>query len=243
MPVMKFHEPYEAAFLPCEVMAYMLCPADEELRNAYLKQKMAQYTLFCSREDGLEFVPIEVCEDLVESIAAAKTDEMESIAVHGSIAGEILQTLIKMAASGKEASVNKAITYGSHYFREARDSLGGKISHSESSLWRAWSGFKPVAHLWAAFQIHVHSTENLSMPINPNSYLQQLSLANELGKLAQKLTSKNAKKPIFSSDELWTLPSSVELPRCTFRSRGLDEQELEWLRRNHKSSSVSKYDK
>lgn len=243
MPVMKFQEPYEAAFLPCEVMAYMLYPADEELRNAYLKLKMAEYTLFCSREDGLEFVPIEVCEDLLASRSIASTDDMKSIAIQGSITGEMLLTLIKLAASGEEPSVYKAITYGSHYFHEARDSLGGEISHSESSLRRAWSGFKPVAHLWAAFQIYVHSTENLSMPINPNLYLQQLSLANELGKLAQKLSSKHAPRPIFSSSELWTLPSSVELPKCELKPHGLEEQELKWLRRNHNMSSASKKDK
>lgn len=243
MPVMKFYAPYEAGFLPCEVMAYMLYPADEELRNAYLKQKMAEYTLFCSREDGLEFVPIEVLEDLLTSRSIASTDDMKSIAIQGSIAGEMLLTLIKLDASVKEASVEKAITYCQHYLHGAQAPSGKKIAHQKRTLRRAWSGFKPVAHLWAAFQIHVHSPpENLSMPINPNSYLLQLSLANELGKLAQKLSSKNAAKPIFSSNELWTLPSSVELPRCTFRSPGLDEQELEWLRRNHKSSSVSKYD-
>lgn len=243
MPMMKFHQPYEAAFLPCEVTAYMLHPVDEKRRNAYLAQKNAEYSLHCAREDKRESVPIEVLEFLLENPYTAITGEMESIAIQGSIAGEMLLTLVELAASGKEASVYKAITYGSHYFREARDSLGEEISHSKTSLRRAWSGFKTVAHLWAAFQIHVNSpSENLSMPINPNSYLLQLSLANELGKLAQKLSSKNAAKPIFSSNELWTLPSSVELPKCTFMPPGLDEQELEWLLRNHRSSSVSKYD-
>ncbi len=242
MPVMKFHSPYELAFLPFEVTAYMLYPADEKLRNAYLARKNAEYSLRCAREDKRESVPIEVLEFLLENPYTAITGEMESIAIQGSIAGEMLLILIELAASGKEASVYKAITYGSHYFREARDSSGEEISHSKTSLRRAWSGFKTVAHLWAAFQIHVHSPGNLSIPINPNSCLQQLSLANELGKLAQKLSSKHAPKPIFSSNELWTLPSSVELPKCTFMPPGLNEQELEWLLRNHRSSSVSKYD-
>jgi hypothetical protein len=241
MPVMKFHAPYEAAFLPFEVTAYMLHPADEKLRNAYLARKMAEYTLRCASEDGLESIPVEVLKDLLESPASAGTDAMESLSIRGSVAGEILLNLIKLTASGEDASVNKAIHLGAQYFQEARNSSGGRIASGERSIRRAWSAYMPVAHFWAALQIHVQSTANLATPISPDSYLQQLSLGNELGKLALKLTSKNAREPICTSNELWTLPSSAELPKCAFRCHGLDEREREWLR-SYKAPSVSKYD-
>jgi len=242
MPVMKFYAPYEAAFLPFEVTAYMLHPADEKLRNAYLTRKMAEYTLFCTREDGLESVPVEVLQDLLESPATAGENAMESLAIRGSVAGEILLNLIKLNASGEDASVNKAIHLGTQYFQEARNSLGGEIAPGERSIRRAWSAFMPVAHFWAALQIHAQSTVNLATSISPDSYRQQLSLGNELGKLALKLTSKNAREPICTSNELWTLPCSVELQKCAFRCHGLDEQEREWLR-SYKAPSVSKYNK
>lgn len=241
MPMMKFHAPYEAAFLPFEVTAYMLHPVDEKLRNAYLARKMAEYTLLCAREDRRESIPVEVLENLLESPASAGTDAMESLTIRGSVAGEILLNLIKLTASGEDASVNKAIHLGTQYFHEAQNSLGGKISPSERSIRRAWSAYMPVAHFWAALQIHVQSAANLATPINPDSYLQQLSLGNELGKLALKLTSKNAREPICTSNELWTLPCSVDLPKCAFRCHGLDEQEREWLR-SYKAPSASKYD-
>lgn len=241
MPVMTFHAPYEAAFLPFEVTAYMLHPADEKLRNAYLARKMAEYTLRCASEDGLESVPIEVLKDLLESPTSAAIDAMESLAVRGSVAGEILLNLIKLTASGEDASVNKAIHLGAQYFQDAQNSLGGRIAPGERSIRRAWSTYMPVAHFWAALQIHVQSTANLATPISPVSYLQQLSLGNELGKLAPKLISKNAREPACAPNELWTLPCSIELPGCTFRCHGLDEQEQDWLR-SYKAPSISKYD-
>ena len=209
--------------------------------SEYFTRKMAEYTLFCASGDGLESVPVEVLKDLLESPATAGADAMESLAIRGAVAGEILLNLIKLNASGEDASVNKAIHLGAQYFQEARNSLGGKISPGERSIRRAWSAFMPVAHFWAALQIHVQSTANLATPISSDSYLQQLSLGNELGKLAPKLTSKNAREPICTPNALWTLPCSVELPSCTFRCHGLDEQERDWLR-NYRAPSISKFD-
>lgn len=241
MPVMRFHAPYEAAFLPFEVTAYMLHPADEKLRSAYLARKMADYTLLCANEDGLESVPVEILKDLLESPAPAGMDAMESIAIRGSVAGEILLNLIKLSASGEDASVNKAIHLGAQYFQDAQNSAEKRIAPSDRSIRRAWSAYMPAAHLWAALRIHIQSTENLATPISPDLYLQQLSLATELGKLVPTLTSKNAKEPTLTPNDLWTLPYFVELPGCTFKCRGLDEHEREWLR-CYKAPSVSKYD-
>ena len=134
MPVMRFHAPYEAAFLPFEVTAYMLHPADEKLRNAYLARKMAEYTLHCANEDGLESVPVEILKDLLESPAPAGMDAMESIAIRGSVAGEILLNLIKLSASDEDASVNKAIHLGAQYFQEAQNSAEKRIAPSDRSI-------------------------------------------------------------------------------------------------------------
>lgn len=241
MPVMKFHAPYESAFLPVEVAAYMLHPSDENQRRAYLVRMMAEYTLWCANEDGLETVLVEVLKDLLEIAASTKTDTMESLTLRGSVAGEILLNLIKLNASGEEASVNKAIHLGAQYFQEAQNSLGGSIAPSESSIRRAWSAYMPVAHFWAALRIHVQSTENVSAPISPDLDLQQLSLATELGKLAPTLTSRNASKLICTPDDLWTLPHLIELPSCIFKCHGLEEDDLERLR-CYTAPSVSRYD-
>lgn len=241
MPVMKFHAPYEAGFLPCEVTAYMLHPADEKLRNAYLTKKMAEYTLFCATEDGLESVPTEVLKGLLESHDSAQANAVEKLSIMGSVAGELLLNLIKLSASDEEASVGKAIHLGAPYFKEAKNSLGGRISPSKSSIQRAWSAYKPVAHFWAALRIQVQATANPATPISPDSYLQQLSLANVLGKLAPTLTSTHAGAPIYSQDVLWTLPNFVDLPGCAFNCLGLDDHEREWML-EYTAPSASKYD-
>lgn len=238
---MKFHATYEAGFLPCEVAAYMLHPTDEELRNTYLSRKMAEYTLFCATEDGLESVPTEVLKDLLESPGSAQANAVEYLSIMGSVAGELLLNLIKLSASDEEASVGKAIHLGAPYFKEAKNSLGARISPSKSSIQRAWSAYKPVAHFWAALRIHIQATANPSTTISPDSYLQLLSLAHELGKLAPTLTSTHAGAPIYSPDVLWTIPNFVELPGCTFNCLGLDDQEREHLR-GYKAPSVRKYD-
>lgn len=130
MPVMKFHSPYEAAFLPIEVTAYMLYPADEKLRNAFLTRKMAEYTVFCASEDGLESIPIEVSKDLLETPATAGADAMESLALRGAVAGKILLNLIKLNASGEDASVNKGNPPRSQVFPG-----GPKLARKQDSLW------------------------------------------------------------------------------------------------------------
>jgi len=242
MPVMKFYAPDEAGFLPCEVGAYMLYPTSAKLRNAYLAQNMAGYTLFLADEDELESVPKEVLKALLESLDCIRVDRFEKLSIMGSVAGEILLNLIKLSASGEEASVGRATDLGSPYFQEARNSLGGRIASSDSSIERAWKDYKFVAHFWAALRIHVQATANPATPISPDSYLQLLSLANELGKLAPTLTSKHAGAPIYSSDVLWTLPNFIELPGCTFNCHGLDEQEQERLR-TYTAKSASKSDK
>src|SRR3990167_1652254 len=134
MPLMKFHAPYDAAFLPFEVTAYMLHPADETMRNAYLARKMAEYTLLCAREDGLESIPVEVLKNLLESPTNKETDAMESLAIRGSVAGEILLNLIKLSASGEDASINKAIHLGAQYFQEAQNSAEKRIAPSDRSI-------------------------------------------------------------------------------------------------------------
>lgn len=242
MPAMKLQEPFEAALLPFEVSAYMLHPSNEKRRKAYFARKRAEYWVFRASEDGLESVPVNALKDLLENPITAVEDEIESLTIQGSVAGEILLNLIKLSANGEDASVNKAIHLGAQFFQEAKNSLGGEVEASgDRSIRRAWSAYKPVAHFWAALQIHSQSTVPPSTPINWDSYLQQLSLGNELGKLAPKLTSKNARRPVLSQNDLWTLPCFVELPGCVFRCDGLDEQEKDWLR-NYKAPSIKKYD-
>ncbi len=241
MPIMKFHAPYDAAFLPFEVTAYMLHPADEKQRNAYLARKMADFALHCSIEDERESVPIEILKDLLQSPAKAEVDAIESLTIRGSIAGELLLYLIKLSVSHEDPSVGMAIHLGTQCFRGVKKSAGRRIASSERTIWRIWSSYKSVAHFWAALQIHVQSTSDLSNSISSDSFLQLLSLANELGELTKTLESNRAKETAYAQDELWSLPYFVELPTCAFRCHGLDDQERNWMR-SYTALSPKKYD-
>lgn len=236
MPIMEFHAPYETAFLPCEITAYMLFPKNALQRGAYLAKQMAEYTLKQAQEEECDFISAEVLQNLAESNAVCAPNITEHIVKQACVAAEIFLNLVKLNSSGEDASVNKAIHLGGKYFKEALSLTAGKISSSESSIRRAWSAYMPAAHLWAAYTIISESTEN-----NSESYLQQLSLAHQLVKLAPKFSSKNAKEPLFSSDELWIIPDFVELPECSLMCHGLSEGEQEHLR-SYVAPSLSKYD-
>lgn len=207
--------------------------------SLYLAQKKAEYTLYCADEDGIERVPTKVLRELLEISGSTYTHDMENLCLQGAVAGEILLNLIKLNASDEEASVNKAIRLLDLYFKDAKNFLGSSIASSLSSIRRAWSDYKYVAHFWAALRIHVESAENLAAPIGPDSYLQLLSLATALGKLAPTLSSTHAPKRIYKPDSLWVLPHFVQLPNCSFKCHGLDHHERAWIRK-YKAPSVSK---
>ncbi|MNF58839.1 hypothetical protein D3C84_404110 [compost metagenome] len=209
MPAIKFYAPYEAPFLPFNITAYMLFPKDENLRESYMAQKLAEYTLFCADEDQIDSVPIEILKGLLINRNQANPDIRENIVLSGSTAGHILLNLIKLDASGEEASVNKAIYLGAEYFADAENAAGGKIASSdERHIRRAWSSHKSVAHFWAALQVQIQTDTKLTGIDSTDLYLRLPSLAKELSKIAITLTNKNAKGPIFKPDELWTQSSS-----------------------------------
>ena len=236
MPIMEFHAPYDSAFLPYEITAYMLFPQDAPKRSAYLARKMAEYTLKQSQEDS-HLIPAEILQDLLENSTVSAPEITEHIVKQACVAAEIFLNLVKLHCSGEDASVNKAMFLGDSFFKHAQNKVMGKISSSESSIRRAWTAYKPAAHLWAAYIIINDTAEHDS-----DSYLQQLSIAKELVKIAPKVSSKNAKEPRFSSDELWTIPDFVELPECSFLCSGLNEAERGRLP-DYEKRSVSKHEK
>lgn len=235
MPIMEFHAPYDSAFLPYEITAYMLFPKSSSKRSAYLAKKMAEYTLKQS-QDGSHLIPAEILQDLLENSTAGAPEITEHIVKQACVAAEIFLNLVKLHCSGEDASVNKAIFLGDNFFEHAQNKAKGKISSSESSIRRAWTAYTPSAHLWAAYII-INTAEH-----NSESYLRQLSIATELVKIAPKVSSKNAKEPRFSSDELWTIPDFVKLPECSFLCSGLNAAERGRLP-DYEKRSVSKHEK
>lgn len=246
MPVMKFHAPYEAAFLPFEVTAYMLHPDNETKRNAYLALKMAEYTDFYTTQDGIDSPFLDVIKDLVEKTAPTIQEPMKILCREGTVAGEILLYQIKLSVSHEDPSVGMAKhlaakKLAAQYFSDLKKTDREKISNGNRTLWRRWSTYNSVAHLWAALQIQIQLTPDLSNLSSWDSYLKQLSLANELGKLKKTLKSNRAKQTDDADDAIWTLPSFVELPGCLFRCHGLDEEEREWML-DYKAPSAKKDD-
>jgi hypothetical protein len=241
MPEIKSYAPYETFFLPFDITAYMLFPNDNDLRESYLALKLAEYKLFCAEEDEIDSVPIEILEGLLSNRNQYKPHNSESNVLYGSIAGHILLNLLKLDVSGEGASVNKAIYLGAGYFADAENAAGGKIASSnERNIRRAWSSHKSVANLWAALQIQIQTDILFTGGSSADSFRRQLSLAKVLSRLAVKLTSKNAKGPIFAPHEIWTIPESIQLPTCRFKCQGLDRSDREMLK-NYKVTSASKY--
>ena len=75
----------------------------------------------------------------------------------GSLAGLILFYIWRMDATNvtSGASVNKAKFLVNKLYKKKRDPQSKNYTFNETFINRAWSDFKPVSHLWAAYMIWV----------------------------------------------------------------------------------------
>lgn len=229
MPVMKLFAPNEPALTPLEVMAYMLFPANETLRKAYMTRHMAAYAIMCAKNEGRDTVSAAILRSLYEIPLELQPEANDQIVKDACVAGKIYLYLAKMNASGITPSLNKATHLADHYIRDAESEVGKKIAPHASSSRRAWYEFMSVAHLWAAY-LQLCEAKRPTELAGP----RHLSLAFQLYEYAPTLKASGHKKPVFTQDTLWTLPGPPPPP--LYAISGLSEEEQESLRSLSKRS-------
>jgi len=150
----------------------------------------------------------------------------------GSLAGLILYYIWRMDATNATsgASVNKAKFLVNKLFREKRDPQSKNYPFNEKFINKAWSDFKPVSHLWAAFMIwEIWGRPIEYSPFLPLCILRFISLAEKFRKFGINYFPRGQKVPILLSEETWFPSKDFEPIDFLFEIHPLTSQELEVL--------------
>ncbi len=142
----------------------------------------------------------------------------------GAVAGEILKLLFRYAEHAPEhASVRKAIHVVTQSLAGACDRNGRKVNSSRASITRAWSKFRPVAHLWAAFRFwEIELGKDPEWALAPDSLLGFLAVAEQFRKMGVRTLPPGDQAikhgPILDPTTTWRVPPDLELPDVSLES-------------------------
>ena len=145
----------------------------------------------------------------------------ELAAYQGSVAGNMLFFILRAAAHKPEhATVRKAV-----YWAEKNLALQ---AGSVSTIRKAWSYYKPGAHLWAAWEIlgrpeDCLNTENLQKFISFSEWLREKAEAH------YPPPRTNRSKPLVEPNEAWAAPSGMDIRPVCGEFPQLLKKELDWL--------------
>lgn len=164
MPVLELH--YSPGGLDewvfWRMLAVMLFPSDAEARKCFLGVEQMK-----AWQEGMNYgemiIPtLEVIEILLQAAQAPKPIEvqMRHAIWQGSVAGDVLRLIASMQALGYDGSIRKALSVLIAVDYEKGCSLAGQnVPRNPTQLRKAWSAYKSVAHVWAAYR-HTHILRN-----------------------------------------------------------------------------------
>jgi hypothetical protein len=75
-----------------------------------------------------------------------------------------------------------------------------------------WPSFKPVAHLWAAYQSIRLSTRDVAFPCRIRDLQEFLSTAESFRQAGERLKPKQARETILDPNKTWRPPSTIVVP-------------------------------
>ena len=137
------------------VSPMMFHPYNAEWREELQAYFMAEWLIDLGPEGIKEHVDL-ITPSRLQTWRHTPAEEVHRRALRearrGSVAGEVLLTIRRQYESGHAGSVGKAMYLLTHTYTElyATDKTWPK---SRSSIAEAWTQFKPVAHLWAAYLV------------------------------------------------------------------------------------------
>lgn len=124
----------------------------------------------------------------------------------GLLAGLILHYIWWMNVSDvvSGASVKKAKFLVNELYSDMGDLYSKKYPFNEKFTSKAWSDFKPVSHLWAAFMTWKIWSKPLEYsPFQPQGILKFISLAEKFRQFGITYFPQGQKSPILLSKETW----------------------------------------
>jgi hypothetical protein len=204
----------EAPFI---VLATMFYPDDLKRRELYLEANL-----------GRLLIEIETAipRDLAIEAAAAAAG-LDSSINHASnsaygmtVSGDLLLHIINAALySPTDASLERAIRVWCEDQARGKTHEGRGVAASPRSVKSAWSRFKPVAHLCAAWRLsHIQSAAEWD-PTDPETLLRFLAVAEGLREFGEwhrppsgRTGSKPSRTPTLDPETTWKLPPDLTIP-------------------------------
>ena len=160
----------------------------------------------------------------------------------GSVAGDVLLWIVRLAHWAPPASVNKAVFLEERYLEHALNGLGQHGPSSKRSILAAWKDYKPAAHLWAAFRTwqFYYGDSSGHGPDKPgpdwcNLFLPEgllgfLGYAEIFRRIGTTLYAHGQSEPVLEPRETWQLPHSIKLPNVPLAVPSLEDWALDALK-------------
>ncbi len=212
------------------VLATMFHPNDSEARRLYVETMVALTLLEVSQE-----VPKSQLVRAAEYArnAEAQIEKATDSAYGMAVAGDLLLLVINAALVAPEhATLARAIRVWTEDQANGRTPEGCKVAASPRSVKEAWSRFKLVAHLCAAWRIsndQVPGSEQLSPASNdtlPN-FLAAAEMFRIFGEAHHAPSGRKGTKlyrdSLLDPDETWKVPSDLVLPELQLKIPPLTE--------------------
>jgi len=152
----------------------------------------------------------------------------------GVFAGTILTYIWRMDKGNVKdgGSVNKAIFLIDKIKGEEirKKSKNDNLPYNEKFIRQAWSDFKSVSHLWAAFGIwSSNGAPSELSPFLPRSFLRFISLAEKFRKFGTTHLPRAKKEYTLAEQETWFPPKNFKIIDFEFEITPLTPKELEVL--------------
>lgn len=214
-----------------EVLSYMIHPDQYDLEEFRKKvQVYYKYELMLLNNDFNKDSPDGTDPEIADILRRSPPPsdmqlKIRKSFIEGKLAGEILIVLLVCASENPEfASVNRVVSV-----MEAHHHM------SKASIMRAWSHYKRVSHLWAAYFMQKEGErEGRIDPYfcieTPQGLFRFLSFAEALRKEGENhfapigvKGSKQGTTPTFKQDELWRAPDHLKLSTLPITYFGLPE--------------------
>lgn len=215
-----------------QILALTAYPDDEHARNEFATVLDFQILVDLEGEDGY----VELLADLAPYIGSLlMCRSLPQVAAEGHAnteagvpCGSLFLFLLSAHAHHRDyrLSLSQAVRVVSDLLQRGTDSRV-----SERTLWRAWSRFRPVAHLQAW---HLIQKKKLHDSPTPEEMMAQATLfAEDLPRYlahAERLRLLAEQYGIVEKGELWSVPSDLELPEIDFQPTPLSDAEMQGLR-------------
>ena len=206
---------------PTRTLAVMLFPHDESEQERILTEAR-QYTYQYADEP----VPPTIAKHVWE---AGGQVQIKRQGIDGRTAGELLLLIHQLSTyAPTEAGLLKAEhVLIRHYKRKTSNAPS-----SDGAMRNAWREFKCVSPLWAAYITLPDALERPrreSLGFERETFLNFLSLAQELIDFGKNHVPKLAKATPLLDDDIYTIPSSIALPKGELTLPELSDQTIEDL--------------